>query len=126
MATGDRFIESVTTKSGARFRVGPCAVEPLSNIAVLDSLDDQVFFGDCEQFVKWQKLTRAVQLANTIPPFGIPIPVHIRAIGSELLSPDGDTGRGVPFSRSRQRIAYKAKRQVAPFVGSSKLSRRFC
>jgi Trypsin-like peptidase domain len=77
MAMGDRFIESITTKSGARFRVGPCAVEPLSDIAVLDSLDDQVFFDDCEQFAKWQELTRAVQLANTMPPFGIPIPVRI-------------------------------------------------
>jgi hypothetical protein len=77
MAMGDRFIESITTKSGARFRVGPCAVEPVSDIAVLGSLDDQVFFDDCEQFAKWQELTKAVRVANTMPPFGVPIPARI-------------------------------------------------
>jgi hypothetical protein len=77
-AMGDRFMESITTKSGARFRVGPCAVEPLSDIAILGSLDDHdVFFDDCEQFEKWQELTMAVHLANTMPPFGVPIPVRI-------------------------------------------------
>jgi hypothetical protein len=66
MALGDPYIESVTTKSGARFRVVVYAVDPVSDIAILGSLNCQ----DRDQFEQWYEATPAVPVASTTPRSG--------------------------------------------------------
>lgn len=77
MAMGDHILESVTTKSRARFQVGPLAVDPVSDIAVLGSLDDQTFPDDCDAFEEWREATPGVPVASTTPRHRAPLGVHI-------------------------------------------------
>jgi len=77
MALGDHHVESVITKSGAHLRVGPLAADPVSDIAILGSLDDQEFFDDYVGFEAWREATAAVPVSNTTPRFRRPLPVHI-------------------------------------------------
>jgi hypothetical protein len=50
MALGDYFIEEIETSDGGKLKVGPYAVEPVSDIAVLGSLDDQEFTDEATKF----------------------------------------------------------------------------
>jgi len=77
MTMGDHFIETITTKAGAHLRVGPLAADPVSDIAVLGSLDDQDFFDDWMEFEEWSEATAAVPLANTTPRYRAPLDVHV-------------------------------------------------
>jgi hypothetical protein len=77
MAMGDYYLENIITRSGAPFRVGPYAADPVSDIAVLGSLDDQEFSDDCKEFEQWSVATPAVPLANTTPHFRRPLRVSI-------------------------------------------------
>jgi hypothetical protein len=63
MALGEHFVESVRTKSGASFRLGPIAVEPVADIAVLAGLDNQVFFDDADAFEAWHEGTDPLPLS---------------------------------------------------------------
>ncbi len=52
MALGDYYVENIRTSRG-ELKVAPLAVEPVCDIAVLGSLDEQAFFeeaGQCERF----------------------------------------------------------------------------
>lgn len=49
MVLGDYYIEEIETVQG-RLRVTPRAVEPVSDVAVLGSLDDQEFYKDHSAF----------------------------------------------------------------------------
>lgn len=79
MTLGDYYLEPepVTTKSGARFRVGPHAAEPVADIAVLGSLDDRVFSDDCNKFEQWREATHPVPIANGKHRFRDPLRVSI-------------------------------------------------
>jgi hypothetical protein len=77
MAMGDHYLEAVTTKSGARFHVGPHAAEPVSDIAILGPLDDQTFFDDCDDFEQWCEATPAVPVAKARIGFREPLRVSI-------------------------------------------------
>ena len=46
---GDYFIEEIETLHG-KLKVGPLAVEPVQDIAVLVALDDQVFYKEVDMF----------------------------------------------------------------------------
>lgn len=49
MVLGDYFIEEIETLHG-KLKVGPLAVEPVQDIAVLVALDDQVFYKEVDMF----------------------------------------------------------------------------
>jgi len=64
MVLGDYFIEEI--KTGEReLKVTPLAVEPVSDIAVLGSLDDQVFNKEAEDFEKFCEHTKPVPLCRS-------------------------------------------------------------
>jgi hypothetical protein len=50
MALGDYFIEEIETSEGKKLKVVPYAVEPVSDIAVLGSLDGQTFYKEATEF----------------------------------------------------------------------------
>jgi len=77
MAMGDHSVENISTKSGAHLKVGPIAADPVSDIALLGMLDDQVFFDESIEFQEWTEATPAVPLANITPRFGVPLSVQI-------------------------------------------------
>src|SRR5271163_2568014 len=62
MTLGDHFIETVTTRSGTKLRVGPLAAEPVSDMAVPGALDDQEFYRESNAFEQWCDTTDAVPL----------------------------------------------------------------
>ncbi len=49
LALGDHYVEVVSAKSGKHLSVGVVTADPVSDIAVLGSLDDQEFFGKAEE-----------------------------------------------------------------------------
>ena len=63
MALGDDSIEKIKTCKG-ELKVAPLAVEPVSDLAVLGSLDDQVFTKEAEDFEKFCEDTKPVPLCR--------------------------------------------------------------
>jgi hypothetical protein len=61
MVLGDFFIEDIETAQG-NFKVTPLAVEPVCDVAVLGSLDNQTFFNEAEQFEMFCEKTKPVRL----------------------------------------------------------------
>jgi len=58
MALGEYFIEEIETVQGKRLKVSPLAVEPVSDIAVLGSLDDQALPTESDEFGKFCEKTK--------------------------------------------------------------------
>jgi len=77
MVLGEYYIEEI--KAGGReLKVTPLAVEPVSDIAVLGSLDDQEFGNEANDFKKFCEHTRPVPLCRSeFEPFR-EFRVHIR------------------------------------------------
>ena len=63
MVLGDYYIEEIKTHSG-NLKVAPCCIEPISDIAVLCELDNQVFFSEFEQFDEFVKNTKPVRICR--------------------------------------------------------------
>jgi hypothetical protein len=104
MTMGEYYLEHVTTKSGAHFRVGPHAAEPVSDIAVLGSLDDQEFCDDCDEFEQWCEATPAVPIAYTTPAFRDPLRVSILTHKGKWI--DARIVRYVPPGRPLHGVLY--------------------
>lgn len=82
MAMGALFIEPIRTAQGSELHLTPLAVDPVSDIAVLGSLDGQEFYEESEAFDTWQEATTPVHLATRLPQLGVPpdkptFPVHV-------------------------------------------------
>lgn len=74
---GDYYIENIMTKSGVKLRVGPAAVEPVSDIAALWALDNETFSKDATAFEEWCEATEPVPLMTRIPRYGESISVRV-------------------------------------------------
>lgn len=61
MALGDFFIEEIGTSRG-KLKVTPYAVEPVKDIAVLGSLDEQDFSSEAEAYEEWYKSIEPIPL----------------------------------------------------------------
>lgn len=64
MALGDHFIEEIKTAEG-ELKVTPHAVEPVNDLAVLGSLDEQVFWREAEDFERFCEHTKPVPLCRS-------------------------------------------------------------
>lgn len=64
MALGDVRLENVETSDGTKFKLALAAVEPVSDIAVLEGPDDQVFFDDADAFDTWRDATPGVEVSE--------------------------------------------------------------
>ena len=63
MALGDSYVEGIKTGQGD-LMVTPWAIEPVSDIAVVGSLDNQTFPSDADAFMKFSEKTDPVQLCQ--------------------------------------------------------------
>ncbi len=61
MALGDYRIEEIETVQG-KLKVGPLVVEPVNDIAVLGSLDDQAFCDEAQAFEDFCEKVKPVRL----------------------------------------------------------------
>lgn len=76
MALGDYFIEDIRTTKG-KLKAAPLAVEPVSDIAVLGSLDQQVLFREAEKFENFCEKVKPISLClDDFEPFK-DFPVYI-------------------------------------------------
>jgi len=57
-------LETVVTQDGRSFRMAPCAVEPVSDIAVLGEADDQELPEDSQQFQTFRDSTEPVKISR--------------------------------------------------------------
>ena len=62
MVLGDHCFETIKTKSGLTFKAGTLAVEPVADIAVLGSMDNQVFPEDSEALEDFVEQTSPARL----------------------------------------------------------------
>jgi S1-C subfamily serine protease len=79
MALGDRYFERIVTPGGADFRLEVLAVEPVSDIAVLGTVDGQVLPEDAMAFDEWCDETAPVRVSCDDFDLGVAVPVHILA-----------------------------------------------
>lgn len=79
MALGDFYIEDVETRDGRKLRVQPLALEPVSDVAVLGSLDDQTFSAEATAFEDFCAEAPWVALCTSEFPLFQPFPVWIRS-----------------------------------------------
>jgi hypothetical protein len=77
MALGDHPIEAITTKDGKHLSVWLYAADPVSDIAVLGSLDGQDAPFECDEFEGWSEATPPVSLANITPRYNAPTKIQV-------------------------------------------------
>jgi Trypsin-like peptidase domain len=77
MALGDHYLEKITTQDGTTFALEVCAVEPVSDIAVLGGADGQSFYDDAEAFEAWCEETAPVPVCSADFEREVAVPVHI-------------------------------------------------
>jgi hypothetical protein len=77
MALGDHFVEPITTRDGSNLHVGPWVVEPVSDIAVLGELDNQVFFEQCDAFEEWRESVQPIAVSDRVLQPQESIAVHV-------------------------------------------------
>lgn len=61
MVLGDYFIEEIETIHG-KLKVTPWAIEPVKDIAILGSLDDQTFYDESNQFEEFCEKVKPISL----------------------------------------------------------------
>jgi CBS domain-containing protein len=76
MVLGDYYIEEILTTLGT-LKVRPLAVEPVKDIAVLGSLDDQTFPGEAERFEEFCTATEPVVVGQGDYDLFQELPVYI-------------------------------------------------
>lgn len=96
MALGDHFIEPLQTNDGATLKAAPKAVEAIADVAVLGSLDDQVFPEDAIAFQEWCEQTLPVLLCRNDYGFNEKFPVHVLSHKGEWIT--GTATGGMPNS----------------------------
>jgi hypothetical protein len=77
MVLGDHIIEKVTSRDGTVLKVGPLAVEPVSDIAVLGSLDNQTFYKEAQAFEAFCAATPPVPVAMDVFEVAVPTPAFV-------------------------------------------------
>jgi hypothetical protein len=73
---GDFYIENTRTVKG-KLKAAPLAVEPVSDIAVLRSLDSQKFIDDAERFEQFYECTKPLPICTKEFPLFKRFPVYI-------------------------------------------------
>lgn len=63
MALGDYYLQSIETSDGRRFLVSPLFVEPVSDLAVFGSADDQEFSEDAQAFERFVESITPIPVA---------------------------------------------------------------
>jgi len=76
MVLGDYFIQELQTRQGV-VKVGPRAVEPVADIAVLGALDSQQFFEEYDAFTRWCDAGTPVPICLDDFPMNEPFPVYV-------------------------------------------------
>lgn len=77
MVLGDVYPIEIETASGAKFRLGPVACEPVSDMAVLGELDNQQCPDDAEAFEQWREQVEPVPLSTRQLEVGQSCPIFI-------------------------------------------------
>jgi S1-C subfamily serine protease len=80
MALGDWYIETIQSSDGTQYKVSPCAVEPMTDIAVLVAVDGQEMFEEHYAFEEYCEATEPVPVSEDDFPLvdsdGPPVRVH--------------------------------------------------
>jgi trypsin len=64
LTLGDHHREPIRSADGKELMVGPLAIEPVHDIAVLGALDDQEFSRECANFEKFCKKTEPIEICK--------------------------------------------------------------
>ena len=107
MVLGEDFSEEIKTCEGKKLRVAPLAVEPVSDIAVLGSLDIRQSGKEAEDFEKFCKHTKPVPLCRS--DFGL-----LQKFRVHIYTPKGKwvTGSAKRYSEDAQEIFVEADEQI--------------
>ena len=101
MALGDWYVETIQVSDGTQHKVSPCAVEPMTDIAVLAAVDGQEMFEECHAFEKFCEATEPVPVSEDDFPHvtadGPPVRVHILTHKRTWASGDARRVNSPPF-----------------------------
>jgi hypothetical protein len=79
MVLGDYYIEEIETCTHDKLKTAPMAIEPVSDIAVLGSLDNQKFYDDAIRFEEFCEETEPVRLCTVERELFEKFPCYIRS-----------------------------------------------
>ena len=90
MALGDRHVETIQASDGTQYRVSPCAVEPVADIAALAAVDWQELFEEARAFEESRAFEEFCEATEPVPvsandfPYvaerielNPPVPIHV-------------------------------------------------
>ena len=77
MTLGRVIIEEIITSDGKNLKVAAIAIEPVKDIALLGSLDDQIYSEEGENFESFYERTKAVPINLDELELGKRFPIHI-------------------------------------------------
>lgn len=86
MVLGDHCIEEIETCTHDKLRAAPMAIEPVSDIAVLGSLDNQTFCDDATRFEEFCEATEPVRLCTVERELFEEFPCYIRSHKGKFIS----------------------------------------
>ena len=66
MSLGAFSTEEIETSSGEQFKVGPIAVDPISDVAILGPLEDEAFPKEAESFLDFCEHVKPVKLCQSV------------------------------------------------------------
>jgi hypothetical protein len=67
MVLGDPYLTKIVTASGEDLVLQLCAVEPVSDVALLGPVDDQVLFDEFRSFEEWKDRTAPAPVRGWVP-----------------------------------------------------------
>ncbi len=106
MALDDYYIEAIKTVHG-RLKVAPVAIEPVSDVAVLGSLDNQEFTEEADQFEMFCENTKPVPLCLNDFELFQSFPVHIYTHRGTWVA-----GSAVQTRRDAKKLSIEAGQQI--------------
>lgn len=103
--------ERVITRDGTQFRLGLACCDPVSDLAVLDELDNQEYGDDCAAFDEWQERVAPVPLSKSILGLNQSMPVFVLSHDGKWLT-GTVTRHGVPWKPPSHRIALSTGHKI--------------
>lgn len=113
MALGNYFIEEIKTNQG-ELKVTPLAVEPVSDLAILGSLDIQEFAKEAEDFEKFCDNTKAIQLCRSDFELFRKFRVHIYTHKGTWI-----TGSAMQCTKDAEKLSIEPDEQIEPGTSGS-------
>jgi hypothetical protein len=112
MALGEVYPSTVLCADKTTFRLGAAAADPVSDMAVLEALDEQVFTDDAECFEAWRERVAPVPLKHFVLDFEQSCPAFVLTNEGKWLSGRVTRVNGPPSRPMSCRIVLETEEAI--------------